>query len=67
MKTFNEYIQKYQNMKEQFHEMYFVVHSPDKSLNTWQDTDDIKLWDCEKLSKLVINSGLINWLIKKTA
>lgn len=66
MRIFKDYIKQYQGMKE-FNEMYFVVHTIDRSFNEWQDTSDIKLWDVNKLSELVANSGLISWLIKKTS
>jgi hypothetical protein len=47
--------------------IYFIVHTPDKSFEKWEDTPDIKFWDVTKLSKLVVNSGLIDWLIKKAS
>ncbi len=62
--VFENYIEQYRSMDE-FDEMYFVVHTTDNSLSEWQDEPDIKLWDVTKLSKLVINSGLISWLMKK--
>lgn len=62
--VFESYIKQYRSMDE-FDEMYFVVHTADKSLSEWQDEPDIKLWDVTKLSNLVVNSGLISWLIKK--
>lgn len=67
--TWNElqkYIEKYRDMPE-YNKMFFVVHTREPSLNTWQDTPDIKLFDVKRLSKLVINSGLVDWLIKKTS
>lgn len=66
MGIFGEYIKQYQDLKE-FNEMYFVVHTPDKSFEKWEDTPDIKFWDVTKLSELVVNSGLIDWLIKKAS
>lgn len=65
MTVFENYMKQYNNMKE-FSEMYFVVHTTDNSFSSWQDTPDIKLWDVTKLSKLVVDSGLTNWLIKKS-
>ena len=65
-RDFEDYIKQYQNMDE-FDEMYFVVHTQENSFDDWQDTPEIKLWDVEKLSKLVIDSGLISWLIKKAS
>jgi hypothetical protein len=64
--VFENYIEQYRSMDE-FNEMYFVVHTADNSLSEWQDEPDIKLWDVTKLSKLVINSGLISWLMKKAS
>ena len=66
MTVFEDYIKQYKNM-EQFNQMYFVVHTIDNSFSRWQDTPDIKLWDVVKLSKLVVDSGLTNWLIKKSS
>jgi hypothetical protein len=66
MHDFEEYIEQYQGM-EDFNEMYFVVHTTDKSFDGWQGVSDIKLWDVTNISKLVVNSGLIDWLIKKTS
>lgn len=63
---FEKYINIYKNLDE-FDEMYFVVHTSDKSLNEWNDTSNIKLWEVTKLSKLVVDSGLIGWLIKKAS
>jgi hypothetical protein len=64
--VFDDYVNQYQAM-DQFDEMYFVVHTKSGDFDDWQDTPDIKLWDVEKLSKLVIDSGLISWLIKKVS
>ena len=62
--VFDSYIEQYRSMNE-FDEMYFVVHTIDNSLTNWKDEPDIKLWDVTKLSNLVVNSGLISWLVKK--
>jgi len=66
MAILEDYIKQYKNMRE-FNEMYFVVHTTDNSFSEWQDTPDMKLWDVTKLSKLVVDSGLTNWLIKKSS
>jgi hypothetical protein len=67
MTEFEDYIRQYEGMKEEFQEMYYVVHTTNNSFSKWQDKPDIKLWDVTKLSRLVVNSGLISWLIKKTS
>jgi hypothetical protein len=46
--------------------MYFVVHSPTPELAAHQE-DDITILAGEGLAKLVVSSGLTNWLIRKTA
>jgi len=66
MDVFEDYIGQYRSMDE-FDEMYFVVHTKDGSFDVWQDTQHIKLWNVEQLSRLVVNSGLISWLIKKAS
>ena len=66
--TLKKCIKQYRNMKEEFSLMYFVIHTTtDKALAKWQDEEDIKLWSATKLSELVVNSGLITWLIKKAS
>ena len=66
MRDFQDYIKQYGGIEE-FDEMYFVVHTIDNFSAEWQNTLDIKLWDVDKLAELVVNSGLISWLIKKTS
>lgn len=63
---FRNCIKQYKTMK-QYNEMYFVVHTTNGSFNTWQDTTDVKLFDVNKLSNLVVTAGLTNWLIQKTS
>ncbi|MBU0475429.1 MAG: restriction endonuclease [Bacteroidetes bacterium] len=65
MKEFNDYIQIYKREK-QYNKMYFVVNNLSKDFSGWKDTNEIKLLDNEKLSLLVLNSGLVNWLFKKS-
>jgi hypothetical protein len=45
-------------------EMYFVVHTCDLTMRNRTETG-VNILDLEKLSKLVVNAGLINWLITK--
>lgn len=63
--TLQESIAQYYEM-EQFDEMYFVVHTASEStLSYAMDFSDVHVWDIDKLAELVINSGLVNWLIAK--
>lgn len=49
---------------EQFNEMYFVVHTCDATLRDRIESA-VNIVDSKKLSELVINAGLVNWLIAK--
>lgn len=56
--TFSEY--------EQYDEMYFVVHTSGDELKTIQNINlNVNLLDLDRIADLVINSGLVNWLITK--
>jgi len=58
IKTFSEY--------EQYDEMYFVVHTAGDELKSISsDNVNIHLMDLDRIADLVINAGLVNWLITK--
>lgn len=60
---FNDSVAQFREM-EQFDEMYFVVHTCDSELAASRE-DSISVLDLNRLSELVINAGLVNWLITK--
>lgn len=56
--TFHEY--------EQFDEMYFVYHTCHENLSDLETRyKNIHLWDLKRISGLVVNAGLVEWLINK--
>lgn len=56
--TFHEY--------EQFDEMYFVYHTCHENLSDLETHyKNIHLWDLKRISGLVVNAGLVEWLINK--
>lgn len=61
--VFDNCVTRFREM-DQFDEMYSVVHTCDPKL-TNRTENRVNVLDLEKLSKLVINAGLINWLITK--
>ena len=63
IEVFDTYVARFREMV-QFDEMYFVVHTCDPKLANRAE-DRVKILDLEKLSELVINAGLVNWLITK--
>ena len=50
-----------------FRKFYFVVHSPDEKLATYNPSkySDIELILPEQLARMVVDLGLTHWLLKK--
>jgi hypothetical protein len=49
-----------------FDEFYFVVHTADSSIHNYVCSDSrIQVVDLDRLADLVINAGLVRWLINK--
>lgn len=63
---FEDYKNSFNNMN-QYDEMYYVVHTPDKKLDNVKKEKNIEVIGLDKITDLVINAGLINWLIKKAS
>lgn len=63
---FESYKSNFNNMK-QYDEMYYVVHTPDKKLDGMKNEKNIEVIGLDKITDLVINAGLINWLLKKVS
>lgn len=56
--TFNEY--------EQFDEIYFIYHTCNSDLSDLESRyPNIHLWGLRRISGLVVNTGLVEWLINK--
>ena len=47
-----------------YSEMYFVVHTADESVCRHKE-DGVTILGLDKIAELAVNSGLMNWLIKK--
>lgn len=59
----NEFKSKY---SEDFDKFIFVVHSPDNALSQYvNESDEIELWNTSKIAELIVDFGLINWLLGK--
>jgi hypothetical protein len=65
LKEFKEYSKQFS--EKVYRKLYFVVHSPDISLAhvDWQEQDNVELLLPKRISEMVIDLGLINWLMKK--
>lgn len=63
--TLNETIAAFEGM-EGFDELFFVIHSPHQSIRDFTSCDRrINVMDDGRIAELVINAGLVNWLINK--
>ncbi|MBP7653908.1 hypothetical protein KA977_10835 [Candidatus Dependentiae bacterium] len=65
LNTFFDYLERFKNMLL-YDEMFYVVHSKSKDLENYKGDDSSKIIDIDKLAKLVIDAGLVEWLIEKT-
>lgn len=63
---FIKYKDTFLEMK-QYDEMYYVVHTPDKKLDNAKAEKNIEVITLNKITDLVINSGLLSWLIQKVS
>ena len=50
---------------QEFARHYFVVHQPDPALEKQADNPLVKVWLAEEIARLVVNYGLVDWLIGK--
>jgi len=64
-KDFQQYSQNFQTSK--YRKLFFVVHTPDKKLSTTHPSieDVVQLVLPKRLAEMVVDLGLINWLMNK--
>lgn len=56
------------NSMPQYHEMYFVVHTCSDDVARYQASDkNIHVLTADRLADLVINAGLVRWLVQKSS
>lgn len=56
-----DYIQKKAFEKSDYNRMFYVYHTGDVST----ESDDVTLWDVDKVALQVVQNGLIDWVISK--
>ncbi len=66
LKTFLDYKQRLAKLDEDA-EAYFIVHSPSPDLASYENDGPGFLLTSTRLAKLVVSSGLSQWLIQKTS
>jgi hypothetical protein len=63
--TLQTTIEEFEEM-EGFDDLFFVVHTADRGIHCFQSDDPrIHIMDLDRLADLVINAGLVQWLINK--
>lgn len=65
IKIYKEY-EDYFNELDIYDRFFYVVHTTDNKLSTLIPSNDkVSIWRLNDISKLVVNSGLVNWIINK--
>lgn len=63
--TFQRYSEQFREMS-QYDELFFVVHTPDPELADLLTEPGVHLLSGVRLAKLVVSSGLTDWLVAKS-
>jgi len=66
LRTFLDYEQQFAEFTSQA-DAYFVVHTPSADLAAYQSKSTVTLLTANRLAKLVVSSGLSQWLVQKTS
>jgi len=66
LNEFTEYCDDFKNMHG-YDKFFYVVHQPKGGLKKDRETKSVKLLLLDDISKLVIDSGLTEWLMKKVS
>lgn len=66
LQDLKESIAQYRPMN-QFHEMFFVVHTPAAELQEHAQSEGVRFMGLSEIASLVVDSGLSQWLMKKAA
>lgn len=68
--TFREWVKKFEEgQADRFRKGYFVVHSPDSALATIQTSreEPAQLIHAKQLAEMVVDSGLVKWVMDRVA
>jgi hypothetical protein len=66
LKKFEECQNKFAEMTN-YDKFFYVVHTPTKDLIDFENDTDTKLYFIDKVTKLTISAGLVEWVIKKAS
>ena len=63
---FESCLRNFENMSG-YKMLFYVVHTPEKSLLGLEERQNVKIMLLEEITKLAIHSGLMNWIIAKVS
>lgn len=63
-KTLDDYVALFQNRRDRYARMIFVVHTPVGRL-TQPMQEPVQIWDRSRLAELVVRNGLAQWVASK--
>ncbi|MFA4980684.1 MAG: hypothetical protein WC589_24455 [Sphingobacterium sp.] len=66
LKEFRHYEKEFANLSN-YDKFFYVVHVPKGDWKNQENETEVNLWFIEKVTELTINSGLVDWVIKKTS
>ncbi len=66
LKEFKRYEEEFANLTD-YTKFFYVVHTPKGDWKNQENETDVNLWFVDKVAELVIYSGLVEWVIKKTS
>ncbi len=66
LKEFELYLTEFKEM-EDFSQFFYIVHSPTEDLQQYTvNEDNVQLIFLDEISRLVVQYGLVDWIIKKS-
>lgn len=63
---YHTYVSEFNNMSG-YSKLFYVVHTPDKSLVNSNSPNNVLILYPEKIAKLAISAGLIDWIVSKVS
>jgi len=66
LNQFLDYQDRFATMND-YDKFFYVVHTADYNLITYENETETKLYLVDKVAELTISSGLVEWVVKKTS
>ncbi len=67
LKQFEHYQNEFAKMMTSYDKFFYVVHTPEKDLETYQNDTETNLYLIDKVTELTISAGFVEWVIKKAS